>query len=71
MTTWGETLRLKLRKPKTLPAYHDVGDIQRLLAEVAQGLPRQSQELRVRDLDFSLGVVVVRSGKGDGTAPSP
>jgi integrase/recombinase XerD len=39
----GQPLRLKLRKPRELPAYHDRGDIEALIAQARSGLRGQKE----------------------------
>ncbi len=41
-TFLGQPLKLRLRKPRTLPKYYDVGDIERLVAQARRGLPGQT-----------------------------
>ena len=47
----GLKLQLKIRKPKVLPPVYDPRDIELLLQEANQGLPRQSEAVRRRNHD--------------------
>jgi integrase/recombinase XerD len=84
----GIKLKVKLRKPQTLPPVYDPGDMERLVEAARQGLPGQGEvvrrrnhnaiailmdtglrigelmALRLGDVNFTQGVLVVRHGKG-------
>ena len=45
----GQPLRLKMRKPKSLPPYYDQGDIEALIAQAERGLRAHTPEQRRRN----------------------
>ncbi len=61
----GLTFKLKLRKPRVLPRYHDVGDFEALLAAAKRGMYHQTREERERnhDLVLTLGYTGLRKSE--------
>ena len=45
----GQPLKLKLRRPKTLPPYHDRGDIEALIRQAEKGLYHETERQRKRN----------------------
>ena len=58
----GQTLKLKLRKPKVLPPYHDKGDIEGLIRQAELGLYHQTpgQKERNKNLILTLAYTGMR-----------
>ena len=61
----GETLKLKLRKPKVLPPYHDKGDIEALIRQADYGLYHQKpgEKKRNKTLILTLAYTGMRRGE--------
>lgn len=76
---WDEVNAKRAKVTRRLPVVLSREEVKRLLGETREGLPRlllallygcglrvsEGLRLRVKDLDFSNGLVVVRSGKGN------
>jgi len=45
----GQPLKLKLRKPETLPPYHDQGDIEELIRQAEKGLYHETRQQKKRN----------------------
>ena len=59
----GQELKLKLRKHRTFPPYHDEGDIERLIAQAEKGLRGQTKWQRQRNEALILTLVSCRANK--------
>jgi len=61
----GQQLKLKLRKQRILPHYHDEGDIERLIAQAEKGLRGQTKWQRQRNQALILALAYTGMRKGE------
>jgi len=61
----GDNLTVKLRKPKTLPPYHDRGDIEALISQAVRGLYHHTPKQKERNeaLILTLAYAGLRRGE--------
>ncbi len=64
-TFFGQPLKLKLKKPKTLARYYDRGDIESLIAQASKGLYHQTQEIKRRNEALILTLVYSGLRRGE------
>jgi integrase len=61
----GQPLKLKLRKPRVLPPYHDCGDIEALIAQAQKGLYHQTEEQKTRNTAMILAFAYTGIRRGE------
>jgi integrase/recombinase XerD len=61
----GQPLKLKLRKERTLPPYHDRGDIEAMIAQSERGLYHQTKEQRRRNTTVVLTLAYTGMRRGE------
>ncbi len=61
----GQSLKLKLRKPKVLPPYYDRGDVEGLIAQAEKGLYHQTEKQKQRNKTLILTLAYTGMRRGE------